>query len=73
MHILDQINKYLCGEMPFVNSQLFPVLIDMSEILVQPEVSHTSIHCTWTEGNILPPELIEIIANKNASGVSEDD
>jgi hypothetical protein len=39
----------------------------MGGILVQPEVSH--IHCTWTEGNILLPELIEIIANKNACEV----
>jgi hypothetical protein len=43
----------------------------MGGILVQPQVSH--IHCTWTEGNIQPPELIEIIANKNASEVLEDD
>jgi hypothetical protein len=45
--------------------------MDIGRILVQPEVSH--IHSTWAEGNILPPEFIEIIANKNASEVLEDD
>jgi hypothetical protein len=43
----------------------------MDGILVQSEISH--IHCTWIEENILPPILIEIEANKNASEVFEDD